>query len=233
LVLLACAQGSHSSERKHVASILRNQLGDAAEPEIALARGGSNLLVQVATWAFPFLGDSVLAPKSRELALIALRNYDARSELDSITVIFREQAGTGVWWVRYQRGFAVADLGSNAPDQQSLAAASDAYFVASRSGNTARADSLLAEEHVFVGPTGKVQDKAMRIAWLKENQDWLPSVTTRGVQVSRFGPTGRVSGIWLIPDSGKTVLERFTHIWVLRNGRWQMISHQVTVIPPG
>ena len=112
-----------------------------------------------------------------------------------------------------------------------LSAASDAYFAASRSGNIAQADSLLADDHLFIGPTGKVQDKSMRVAWLKENQDWLPAVTAEDIQVKQFGSTGRVTGIWIIPDNGKTVRERFLHVWVLRNGRWQMLSHQVTEIP--
>ena len=115
--------------------------------------------------------------------------------------------------------------------QPSLKAASDAYFLASRSADTRTAELLLADDHLFIGPTGKVQDKPARLAWLKENQDWLPTVTTRDVQVSQFGQTGRVTGIWVIPDAGSIVLERFIHVWVLTDGRWRMISHQVTVIP--
>jgi hypothetical protein len=113
----------------------------------------------------------------------------------------------------------------------SLAAASDAYFLASRTGDTDKAASLLAEDHLFVGPTGKIQDKAARVTWLKDNQDWLPSVSTRDVAIKQFGQTGRVTGIWVIPDAGTTVHERFIQVWSLLDGRWQMISHQVTEIP--
>ena len=69
------------------------------------------------------------------------------------------------------------------------------------------------------------------LAWLKDSRDWLPSVTTRDVQVTQFGQTGRVTGTWVIPEAGMTIQERFVHIWVLQHGRWQMISHQVSVIP--
>ena len=115
--------------------------------------------------------------------------------------------------------------------QPSLAAASDAYFQASRSADANKAGSLLAEDHLFVGPTGKTQDKTTRVAWLRDNRNWLPSVTTKNVQVAQFGQTGRVTGIWVIPDAGIIVQERFIHIWVIQDGRWQMISHHVTEIP--
>ncbi|MGY1531573.1 nuclear transport factor 2 family protein [Luteimonas sp. A649] len=114
----------------------------------------------------------------------------------------------------------------------SLTAASDAYFSASRSGDTAKAASLLAEDHLFIGPTGKVQDKPTRVAWLKGNQDWLPSVSAQDVEVKQFGQTGRISGVWVIPEAGATIHERFIHVWSFQDGRWQMISHQVTEMPP-
>lgn len=114
----------------------------------------------------------------------------------------------------------------------SLEAASEAYFRASKSGDTAKAAALLSEDHLFVGPSGKLQDKATRVEWLKDNQDWLPSVTARDIEVKQFGSTGRVTGVWVIPDAGKLVLERFVHVWVLQDGAWQMISHQVTELPP-
>lgn len=126
---------------------------------------------------------------------------------------------------------ACAPSPSATSDQPSLAVASDAYFLASRTADAGRAESLLAEEHIFVGPTGKVQDKAARVAWLRENKDWLPSVSTKDVEVTQFGQTGRVTGIWLIPDGGIVVHERFVIIWALQGGRWQMISHQVTEVP--
>ena len=113
----------------------------------------------------------------------------------------------------------------------SLAAASEAYFAASHTADVAKAAALLANDHLFIGPTGNVQDKAARLAWLKDSRDWLPSVTTREVQVTQFGQTGRVTGTWVIPEAGMTIQERFVHIWVLQHGRWQMISHQVSVIP--
>jgi hypothetical protein len=126
---------------------------------------------------------------------------------------------------------ACASAPNEATTSPSLAAASDAYFSASRSGDTAKAASLLAEDHLFIGPTGKVQDKATRIAWLKDNQDWLPSVSAQYVVVKQFGQTGRVTGVWVIPDAGTTIYERFIHVWSLQDGHWQMISHQVTEIP--
>jgi hypothetical protein len=110
----------------------------------------------------------------------------------------------------------------------SLKDASDAYFEASSSGDTAKAASLLADDHLFIGPTGRIQDKAARVAWLRDNQDWLPSVTVRDVKISQFGSTGRVTGIWIIPDADRSVLERFVHVWILHDGTWRMISHQVT-----
>lgn len=95
-----------ASERKEVASVLRKSLGDASDPKIAYMRNNAHLLVQLSTAAFPSLEDSVLGPRARQIASTALKSYKLRSEVDSVTVVFREKADIGMWWIRYQRGVA-------------------------------------------------------------------------------------------------------------------------------
>ena len=119
LVSLGCVAAPNTPERKEVASVLKERLGDASQPDIGYIRNNAHLLVNLSTTAFPSLADSILAPRAREIATLALESYKLRKDLDSVTVVFREKAGTGMWWIRYERGFATTEAGLNTTHKES------------------------------------------------------------------------------------------------------------------
>lgn len=106
----ACVAAAEGDSRERVARALAESLGEAADPQIAFQRDSSHLLVQLATVAFPTVSEDELTRRARGIATTAMRNYDDAERLDSITVLYREKAGKGIWWIRNTRAFSVDSL---------------------------------------------------------------------------------------------------------------------------
>jgi hypothetical protein len=105
----ACRTPTNS--RGRLASVLRDSLGEAADPHVAYQRDSTHLLVELATAAFPTVSDSILTGQARGIGGFALRHYERASELDTVTVLYREAAPhPGIWYIRHTRTFPVASL---------------------------------------------------------------------------------------------------------------------------
>ena len=105
------ACGGPTNSRQRLASVLRDSLGEAADPQVAYQRDSTHLLVELATAAFPTVSDSILTGEARNIGSFALRHYEKASQLDSVTVLYREAAPrAGIWYIRHERTFAVANL---------------------------------------------------------------------------------------------------------------------------
>jgi hypothetical protein len=107
----ACGGPAKDQSRERVASALRDSLGDAADPQVAIQRDSAHLLVHLATVAFPTASDSALTEQARHIGSLALRHYDKSNQLDSVSVLYREKAiGSGIWHIRHERTFPVESL---------------------------------------------------------------------------------------------------------------------------
>ena len=110
LVFLAACRGPANS-RERLASVLRDSLGEAADPQVAYQRDSTHLLVELATAAFPTVSDSILTGQARAIGVFALRHYEGTSQLDSVTILYREAAPhPGIWYIRHTRTFPVGSL---------------------------------------------------------------------------------------------------------------------------
>jgi hypothetical protein len=113
LALLAFfgACGGPSNSRERLASVLRDSLGEAADPQVAYQSDSTHLLVELATTAFPTVPDSILTGQARGIGGFALRHYERANQLDSVTVLYREATPhPGIWYIRHTRTFPVASL---------------------------------------------------------------------------------------------------------------------------
>jgi hypothetical protein len=111
LLVLFAACGEPINSRERVASVLRDSLSEAADPQVAYQRDSTHLLVELATAAFPTVSDSILTGQARGIGRLALRHYDNANQLDSVTVLYREAAPhPGIWHIRHKRTFPVAEL---------------------------------------------------------------------------------------------------------------------------
>jgi ketosteroid isomerase-like protein len=102
-------------------------------------------------------------------------------------------------------------------------------------GDASANERYLADTYVFTGPDGTVENKAQAIADLKSGDLKLQSASLDGAKVQVYGDTAVVTyssndkGTYKGKDiSGKT---RWTDVFVNRNGRWQLVASQGTMIP--
>jgi O-acetyl-ADP-ribose deacetylase (regulator of RNase III) len=110
LLCLVCGCAKAGNPRERLASALSDSLAKAADPEVAFRKDSTHLLVELATVAFPTVSDSLLTYQARDVAQFALRHYERANELDSVTVLYREESRPGVWYIRHTRTFPAGDL---------------------------------------------------------------------------------------------------------------------------
>ena len=88
---------------------------------------------------------------------------------------------------------------------------------------------IYADDFLGIGPTGVVRNKAQVIADFTSHELKYRSITTADVRVRVYGgtavETGRSTMIGI--DKGKAVPRdnRFTRVWVLKKGRWQLVAN--------
>ena len=98
-------------------------------------------------------------------------------------------------------------------------------------------EKIWADDYVFVNASGQVMTKPERLANLKSGSTTLDSIkeeeklTVRvyqnsAVATSRVTIKGQYSGQ---PTSGQY---RTTHVWVKGPTGWQLVSNQLTALPP-
>lgn len=109
-LMAACVGATPDNPRTRLASVLRDSLGAAADPQVAFQKDPNHLLVELATVAFPTVSESELSDEAKHIGGFAFKHYERANELDSVTVLYREKVRSGVWWIRHERTFAVEEL---------------------------------------------------------------------------------------------------------------------------
>ena len=97
------------------------------------------------------------------------------------------------------------------------------------SADTIALRRIYADDFLGIGPTGVVRNKTQVIADFTSHELTYQSITTADVRVRVYGSTavetGRSTMIGI--DKGKAVPRdnRFTRVWVLKKGRWQLVAN--------
>ena len=95
-------------------------------------------------------------------------------------------------------------------------------------------DRLYAEDFIGIGPSGTVRAKAQVIADFTSGSLRFQSITTDDVQWRIYGDTAVETGRSTMTgqDSEKTVPRdnRFTRVWVKRQGRWQLVANHYSLL---
>ena len=95
---------------------------------------------------------------------------------------------------------------------------------------------IYADDFLGIGPTGVVRNKADVIADFTSHALTYQSITTADVRVRVYGntavQTGRSSMVG--QDRGRTVPRdnRFTRVWVMTAGRWQLVANHYSLMTP-
>jgi len=102
------------------------------------------------------------------------------------------------------------------------------------SADAAALDRLYAEDFIGIGPSGTVRAKGQVIADFTSGSLRFQSITTEDVQWRVYGYTAVETGRSTMngQDKGKTVPRdnRFTRVWVKRQGRWQLVANHYSLL---
>ena len=127
---------------------------------------------------------------------------------------------------------AAACLMAAAADDADVTAMDRRWADATMRADEGALKQLLASDLVYIHGDGKVETKA----------EFIARVTSRGIQYKKIEFAGvrtkRIGDVAITHSRPDVVVHRdgrdspfrgwYTHIWALRDGRWQMIAHQAT-----
>jgi ketosteroid isomerase-like protein len=93
---------------------------------------------------------------------------------------------------------------------------------------------IYADDFLGIGPTGVVRNKAEVIADFTSHALTYQSITTAEVRVRVYGNTAVETGrsTMVGQDRGKLVPRdnRFTRVWVMTAGRWQLVANHYSLM---
>jgi len=93
---------------------------------------------------------------------------------------------------------------------------------------------IYADDFLGIGPTGVVRNKAEVIADFTTHALTYQSITTAEVRVRTYGNTAVETGrsTMVGQDRGKDVPRenRFTRVWVMTDGRWQLVANHYSLM---
>jgi ketosteroid isomerase-like protein len=93
---------------------------------------------------------------------------------------------------------------------------------------------LYAEDFIGIGPSGTVRTKAQVVADFTSGSLRFQSITTDDVQWRVYGDTAVETGRSTMDgqDKAKAVPRdnRFTRVWVKRQGRWQLVANHYSLL---
>ena len=93
---------------------------------------------------------------------------------------------------------------------------------------------IYAADFLGIGPTGVVRNNAQVIADFTSHALTYQSITTAEVRVRVYGNTAVETGrsTMVGQDRGKTVPRdnRFTRVWVMKDGRWQLVANHYSLM---
>ena len=135
---------------------------------------------------------------------------------------------------------ATGQQGTSGDVEQELIKLEQEWSAARLRGDVAAIERMLADDFIGTGYDGTVRDKAR---WMKEVapppvKAKLLAHDTDDLRVRVYGDTAVLTGRQTIKGNreDKDFIERrrFTHVYVKRQGKWQLVATQIAVIPkPG
>jgi ketosteroid isomerase-like protein len=123
---------------------------------------------------------------------------------------------------------------SPAGAEQEVLALERAYDDASMKKDHAATERLLADDFVYIHSNGTITNRTQEIAeTMSADAKWAASKLDN-LRVRLYGDVAVVTGVQTLTGSAKGYVSggrRYTNIWVRRNGRWQTIGGQSTLMP--
>ncbi len=100
--------------------------------------------------------------------------------------------------------------------------------------DAAALDRIYADDFVGIGPSGAVRTKPQVLADFTSHDLNFQSITTNEVRIRVYGNTAVETGrsTMIGQDKGKVVPRenRFTRVWVRRQGRWRLVANHYSTL---
>jgi uncharacterized protein (TIGR02246 family) len=95
-------------------------------------------------------------------------------------------------------------------------------------------DRLMADDYVVTTVGGRVANKSDELALYRSGSRRTQSWDADDIRVRIYGNVAVVTGQAVVKDTlrgeGRDFQFRFTHVWVRRQGRWQIVARHTTDI---
>lgn len=95
-------------------------------------------------------------------------------------------------------------------------------------------ERLYSDDFIYTTPDGEVRDKAQQLAFTRTGDLRLESGQSDDVRVRVYGNTavmtGRFTAKGKFRDQRIDIRERYTAVWVKREGRWRLVAEQGNLI---
>jgi ketosteroid isomerase-like protein len=130
----------------------------------------------------------------------------------------------------------VAPLAAAEKGPDAVKAAEKAWAAATVKGDEATLKQVLADDLSYTHSNGETDTKAVFIDNLKTGVRRYHRLDHEGMEVKMYGNTAVLRATAQVETSQKggkpaPAHLRFIHVWILQNGRWQMVAHQSLRLP--
>ena len=124
----------------------------------------------------------------------------------------------------------VAPAEASSEAERELLKANEQYDQAIMRGDVAALERIFADEFIYTNPKAEVLDKKQQIAALNSAGFKLTGAASDDVRIRIYGETAVMTGRFTakMESAGKTEMidERYTAVWLRRDGRWQLVAEQ-------
>ena len=103
-----------------------------------------------------------------------------------------------------------------------------AWTAAELKGDKKAAGDLLAEDFVGTTQRGQIQNKAEYVAGVTPNSDMVKS---DDYKISIYGDIAVMTHRSTV-EGVRNIQFRSTHVWLKRNGKWQIVAHHGSQVTP-
>ncbi|HEY0546423.1 MAG TPA: nuclear transport factor 2 family protein [Pyrinomonadaceae bacterium] len=121
---------------------------------------------------------------------------------------------------------------SYSKEQREVLAVLNDWVAALRQNDLAKLNYIVGDDYVITTSEGTMLDKEQDLLPIKTGDVKFETVSTEDVNVRIYGKTAIVTGIGNFKVTYKNrpldVRERFTDVYVKRNGRWQPVASHAT-----
>jgi ketosteroid isomerase-like protein len=131
------------------------------------------------------------------------------------------------------RSSAIREGGPTSTAEQQILKADTDRFMAMVSGDVAVLDRLLAVELSYIDNRARIEDKHTFLYGIKSGKTKYTSIIPSERQVHVMGTVATIIGVAVIrgeEEPGVDIGIRYTSVYLLRDGRWQMVAWQSTRI---